>query len=214
MIFRFRVLFVQDGPVICRLFDWVAKWFRANGAALRGSLIWPTALRHLLNVLLGVVATKLISATHYIWAGLAVGMILAPFDYLFLMIYAGFSLVLSRFVRVPGEGLRHRLDVGLQLAGCARRTGASDDFVQLDDVDHPHSGYRAGLSVAVWHRHPACATRGGGDRCQRLTLLSSIAAGSGAASQTGAAGRLIQRASSFSSPEAPSPCFGRSHGYV
>jgi hypothetical protein len=105
-IFRFRVLFAQDSPVICRFFDWVAKWFRANGAALRGSLcdgvVWPKAPRHRLNVLLGAVAAKLISATHYIWAGLAVGVVLAPFDYLFLMVFAGFSLVLSRFVRVPG----------------------------------------------------------------------------------------------------------------
>ena len=27
---------------------------------------------------------------------------LAPFDYLFLMIFAGFALVLARFIRVPG----------------------------------------------------------------------------------------------------------------
>lgn len=105
-LFRFRTLLAQDGPLICRLFDWVAKWFRANGAQLRGSLcdgvVWPKARRHRLNVLLGAVAAKLISATHYVWAGLAVGIVLAPFDYLFLMVFAGFSLVLTRFIRVPG----------------------------------------------------------------------------------------------------------------
>lgn len=105
-MFRFRTLFVQEGPLICRMFDWVAKWFRANGARLRGSLcdgvVWPRDSRHRLNVLVGAIAAKLISATHYIWAGLAVGVVLAPFDYLFLMVFAGFSMVLSRFVRVPG----------------------------------------------------------------------------------------------------------------
>lgn len=105
-MFVFRTLLSQDDPLICRLFDWVAKWFRANGAALRGSLcdgvIWPKARRHRSNVLLGAIAAKLISATHYVWAGLAVGVVLAPFDYLFLMVFAGFSLVLTRFVRVPG----------------------------------------------------------------------------------------------------------------
>ncbi len=105
-MFRFRALFAQEGPLICRLFDWIAKWFRANGAALRGALcdgvVWPRSRRHRLNVLLGAVAAKLISASHYVWAGLAVGVVLAPFDYLFLMVFAGFSLVLSRFVRVPG----------------------------------------------------------------------------------------------------------------
>jgi hypothetical protein len=105
-MFRFRALFAREGPLICRLFDWVAKWFRANGAALRGSLcdgvVWPQSRWHRLNVLVGAVAAKLVSATHYVWAGLAVGVVLAPFDYLFLMVFAGFSLVLSRFVRVPG----------------------------------------------------------------------------------------------------------------
>ncbi len=105
-MFRFRALFAREGPLICRLFDWIATWFRANGAVLRGSLcdgvVWPRNPRHRLNVLLGAVGAKLVSATHYLWAGLAVGVVLAPFDYLFLMVFAGFSLVLSRFVRVPG----------------------------------------------------------------------------------------------------------------
>ena len=105
-LFQFRTLLAQDGPLICRLFDGVAKWFRANGASLRASLcdgvVWPKARRHRLNVLLGAFAAKLISTTHYIWAGLAVGIVLAPLDYLFLMVFAGFSLVLTRFIRVPG----------------------------------------------------------------------------------------------------------------
>ena len=45
---------------------------------------------------------KVISATHFLWAGLAVGVVLSVFDYLFLMVFAGFSLVLARFIRVPG----------------------------------------------------------------------------------------------------------------
>ena len=45
---------------------------------------------------------KVIAATHFLWAGLAVGIVLAPFDYLFLMVFAGFALVLARFVRVHG----------------------------------------------------------------------------------------------------------------
>lgn len=105
-MYRFRALFARDGPLICRIFDWVCKWFRANGAILRGSLcdgvVWPRSRRHRLNVLIGAVAAKLVSATHFLWAGLAVGVVLAPFDYLFLMVFAGFSVVLSRFVRVPG----------------------------------------------------------------------------------------------------------------
>lgn len=105
-MYRFRALFAEEGPLISRLFDWVAKWFRANGAVLRGALctgvVWPRSRLHRGYVIVGAVAAKLVAASHYLWAGLAVGVVLAPFDYLFLMVFAGFSLVLSRFVRVPG----------------------------------------------------------------------------------------------------------------
>lgn len=105
-MYRFREILAEGGPLICRLFDWVAKWFRANGAALRGSLCagvaWPQSRLHRIYIFLGAVGAKLVAASHYFWAGLAIGVVLAPFDYLFLMVFAGFSLVLSRFVRVPG----------------------------------------------------------------------------------------------------------------
>ncbi|WMS44434.1 lysylphosphatidylglycerol synthase transmembrane domain-containing protein [Acuticoccus sp. MNP-M23] len=105
-MYRFRTLFAKEGPLICRLFDFVARWFRANGAALRAALcagvVWPRSRLYRFYVILGAVAAKLVAASHYLWAGLSVGVVLAPFDYLFLMVFAGFSLVLSRFVRVPG----------------------------------------------------------------------------------------------------------------
>lgn len=37
-MFRFRALFSEDGPLLCRLFDRCAGWFQANGATLRKSL--------------------------------------------------------------------------------------------------------------------------------------------------------------------------------
>ncbi|KAF0677219.1 lysylphosphatidylglycerol synthase transmembrane domain-containing protein [Profundibacterium mesophilum] len=105
-MYRFRELFAEEGPLICRLFDWVATRFRANGAALRRTLcagiVWPRGGLHRGYVIIAAVAAKLVASSHYLWAGLAVGVTLAPFDYLFLMVFAGFSLVLSRFVRVPG----------------------------------------------------------------------------------------------------------------
>ena len=106
VMYRFRALFAQDGPLICRLFDWVAAWFRAEGAELRSSLcagvVWPQSRSRRMKVFVGAVASKLVAATHFLWAGLALGVVLGPFDYLFLMVFAGFSMVLARFVRVPG----------------------------------------------------------------------------------------------------------------
>jgi glycosyltransferase 2 family protein len=106
VMFRFRTVFAREGLWLCRLFDWVAARFRANGMALRQSLcdgvIWPRTRARRLAVILGAIAAKGVAATHFLWAGLSVGVVLAPFDYLFLMVFAGFSMVLSRFVRVPG----------------------------------------------------------------------------------------------------------------
>ena len=48
------------------------------------------------------IAMKIVAASHFLWAGLAVGIVLSVVDYLFLMVFAGFALVLARFVRVPG----------------------------------------------------------------------------------------------------------------
>jgi len=45
---------------------------------------------------------KIIAATHFLWAGLAVGVVLGVLDYVFIMVFAGFALVLARFIRVPG----------------------------------------------------------------------------------------------------------------
>lgn len=106
-MFRFRKIFAQEGPLICRMFDWVARRMRADGRGLRGALcagvVWPRARMRRLAVILGAVAAKLVSATHFIWAGLAVGVLLTAWDYLFLMVFAGFIMVLGRFVRIPGS---------------------------------------------------------------------------------------------------------------
>ena len=45
---------------------------------------------------------KAVSATHFLWAGLAVGVLLTPFAYLFLLVVVSVSLILARFVRLPG----------------------------------------------------------------------------------------------------------------
>lgn len=105
-MFRFRALFARGELLVCRLFDRVAAWFRAGGAALRESLcdgvVWPRSQARSAAVIFGSVAAKGVAATHFLWAGLAVGVLLGPFDYIFLMVFAGFSMVLARFIRVPG----------------------------------------------------------------------------------------------------------------
>lgn len=106
-VYRFRMFFAREGPLICRLFDWVAARMRVDGPGLREALcdgvVWPKSRARRLVVILAAVAGKLVAATHFVWAGLAVGVWLSPWDYLFLMVFAGFAMVLGRFVRIPGS---------------------------------------------------------------------------------------------------------------
>ena len=124
-LFRFRLLFSREGPLICRLFDWFAARMGADGQGLRGALcagvVWPRSRLRRLAVLLGAVGSKLVAATHFLWAGLAVGVLLSPWDYLFLMVFAGFIMVLGRFVRIPG-GFIFGAGFALQLLGVPDET--------------------------------------------------------------------------------------------
>lgn len=124
-MFRFRTLFASDGPVICRLFDWVAARMRANGPGLRTAIcdgvIWPRNAMRRVAVFVGAIAAKLIAATHFVWAGLAVGVVLAPWDYIFLMLFSGFIMVLGRFVRIPGSFI-FGAGIALQMLGVPPET--------------------------------------------------------------------------------------------
>jgi hypothetical protein len=106
------VLFVSRTPLgsanarLSRGVDWLAgrcgqKFAGIRSAILEG-IIWPRARARQAGAVLASVFMKVIAATHFLWAGLSVGVVLTVFDYLFLMVFAGFALVLARFVRVPG----------------------------------------------------------------------------------------------------------------
>jgi uncharacterized membrane protein YbhN (UPF0104 family) len=108
----FFLLFVGRSPLgredarISRWIDWLedrgGARFEGLRKAIRKGIIWPRNRRRQIGAVLASVLMKIIAATHFLWAGLAVGIVLTPFDYLFLMVFAGFALVLARFIRVPG----------------------------------------------------------------------------------------------------------------
>ena len=96
----------RDNARISRWIDWLAArgGSRLEGlrTAIREGIVWPRERRRQFGVVLASIFMKIIAATHFLWAGLAVGIVLTPFNYLFLMVFAGFAMVLSRFIRVPG----------------------------------------------------------------------------------------------------------------
>ena len=52
--------------------------------------------------MLASVVIKLIALTHILWAGLAFGVVLRPADYVFLLVFLGFRIILTRFARILG----------------------------------------------------------------------------------------------------------------
>lgn len=105
-IFLGRTPLERDDARVSRWIDWVAskggRYLEGLRSALREGIIWPRDRIRQFGVVAAAVAMKGISVTHFLWAGLAVGVVLGGWDYLFLMVFAGFALVMARFVRVPG----------------------------------------------------------------------------------------------------------------
>jgi len=106
LLFVGRAPLSRDEARISRWIDWLAKrgGARLEGLreAIREGIVWPREPRRQIGAVGASILMKIIAATHFLWAGLAVGIVLTVFDYLFLLVFAGFSLVLARFLRLPG----------------------------------------------------------------------------------------------------------------
>jgi len=90
----------------------VTRLERAFGGRLAGigqgmaeGITWPKSRWRGTGVVFASIAMKMISTTHFLWAGLVFGILLSPFDYLFIMVFSGFALIISRFIRIPGGGI-------------------------------------------------------------------------------------------------------------
>ena len=76
--------------------------FQGMLASFADGIIWPRATWRRLAIVLSSVTIKLIATTHFLWAGLAFGIVLRPLDYLFLIVFLGFVVFLTRFIRLTG----------------------------------------------------------------------------------------------------------------
>ena len=65
-------------------------------------IVWPKQPWRGVAIVLAGVVMKLIATTHFLWAGLAFGVLLGASDYVFLMVFLGFLIIISRFARIPG----------------------------------------------------------------------------------------------------------------
>ena len=95
--------------IVSRFVAWLEQAFGGRlegiGHGLVEGIIWPKSQWRGTGIILASVSMKTISTTHFLWAGLIFGILLPPFDYLFIMVFTGFALIVSRFIRIPGGGI-------------------------------------------------------------------------------------------------------------
>ena len=96
-----------SGDRLTRLLDRLPARFagpvRRVCASFAEGIAWPREFWRGLGIVLASAAIKLIAATHLLWAGLALDVVLRPGQYLFVMVFLGFLVVLGRFARFAGS---------------------------------------------------------------------------------------------------------------
>ena len=85
-------------------------------------IVWPGEIWRGTTIVIASIGIKLIAMTHFLWAGLAFGVVLRPTDYLFLVVFLGFLIVLTRLARIPGGFLVGGV-FALDLLGVAEEQG-------------------------------------------------------------------------------------------
>lgn len=65
-------------------------------------IVWPREIWRGVAIVFASLAIKLVAIGHFLWAGLAFGVVLSPAGYVFLVAFLGFLLIITRFARVPG----------------------------------------------------------------------------------------------------------------
>lgn len=66
-------------------------------------IVWPNDRWRGFAIMLASLAIKLLAASHFLWAGLAFGVVLAPAQYVFILVFLGFLIILGHFARVAGS---------------------------------------------------------------------------------------------------------------
>lgn len=130
-------------------------------------IAWPREHWRGAGVMLATLMIKLIAATHFLWAGLALGVVLQPGQYLFLLMFLGFLVILGHFARVAGSFVLGSL-FALDLLGVSKEQALA--MVLIVEVANLLSIAGIG-AVALW--------------CQSVALGELRAAGGIDASRSG-----------------------------
>lgn len=103
---RYRRSAQRDAGFVLRCLRRLPKRYAASATAIAISfaegIVWPKQRWRGAGIVVSSIVIKLIAITHFVWAGLAFDVLLEPADYVFLVVFLGFLIILSRFARIPG----------------------------------------------------------------------------------------------------------------
>jgi uncharacterized membrane protein YbhN (UPF0104 family) len=103
---RYKGFVTRSEARVMRLAHWLPKRlvvpFQRTMLSFGDGVVWPEETWRSLGIVSASIVIKLIAITHFLLAGLAFGLLLRPLDYVFLVVFLGFLIILSRLVRVPG----------------------------------------------------------------------------------------------------------------
>jgi uncharacterized membrane protein YbhN (UPF0104 family) len=71
-------------------------------AAFADGVVWPEAAWRTVAIVIASLAIQLVAMSYFLWAGLAFGVLLAPAEYLFLMVFMGFLLFVVGPLKIVG----------------------------------------------------------------------------------------------------------------
>jgi hypothetical protein len=82
-----------------------ARWgaaMRAQAALFADGIVWPREAWRGAGIVLASIVMKLLATTHFLWSGLAFGITLKPGEYLFVIVFLGFLIIIGHFLRMVG----------------------------------------------------------------------------------------------------------------
>ena len=91
------------GTLVTLLPRRLASATRRLGAAFAEGLVWPRQRWRGAGIFVASAAMKLLAATNLLWAGLSIGVLLAPTQYLFMVVFLSFLIILGHFIRFMGS---------------------------------------------------------------------------------------------------------------
>ncbi len=75
---------------------------RAQAASFAEGIVWPREAWRGASIMLASILMKLFATTHFLWSGLAFGITLRPGEYLFVIVFLGFLIIIGHFLRMVG----------------------------------------------------------------------------------------------------------------